>query len=304
MNKDLNLSRIGEFGLIDMIRKMTGPNPRVLTGIGDDAAVLSSSAGKQLLFTTDMLIEDIHFHRRMGGRAIGRKALAVNLSDIAAMGGRPTFGVVSLGVPSHSKVGFIREMYAGILELAEEFQTAVVGGDTNRSERLIINISLLGEAERRNVVLRSGARIGDWIWVTGPLGRSFPTGKHLWFQPRMREAQFLVENFKPAAMIDISDGLAADLGHILKASGVGACLDAEQIPLARGATLNEALGDGEDFELLFILPPRSGKKMLSLPKKPFAFYRIGEIVGKKQGLTLRDSQGRLRPLSARGFQHF
>ncbi|OGX34280.1 MAG: hypothetical protein A2787_08750, partial [Omnitrophica WOR_2 bacterium RIFCSPHIGHO2_01_FULL_48_9] len=298
------LSAIGEFGLIGLLRKQFSGSrrrgrPEVIKGIGDDTAVLPFHKDKYLLFTTDMIVEGVHFTKKSPPEAIGRKAMACNLSDIAAMGGVPTYAVVSLGTPARVKVKFIQEIYAGMEHLGKKYRVTIVGGDTVRSDKLIINIALLGEVKRKALTTRAGAKRGDWIFVTGPLGNSLKSGRHLSFTPRLKEAQYLVQNFKPTAMLDISDGLAADVGHILEESRVGAVLYEPKIPCHRGAALNNALYDGEDFELLFTVPPASGKKLLADKR----FYFIGEIVDRKNGLTLVDRRWKSRRLPFKGFTH-
>lgn len=298
------LSKLGEFGLIDLIRRMVNEGKGVIKGIGDDTAVLSYNARKHLLFTTDMLAEGVHFTRAMGGRSIGYKALACNISDIAAMGGCPTFAVISLGVPPNLEVGFALDIYKGMNILAKKFKVAIVGGDTIKSAKIIINVALLGEVIKHRLVTRAGAKIGDMIFITGPLGRSLQTGKHICFTPRLKESQYLVKNFKPTAMIDISDGLAADLGHILEESRGGAVIHGAQVPRNKNASLDQALFDGEDFELLFTLPRTQGQRLLKTRHNPFRFYPIGEIVHRNQGLSLLDPKGRKRNLLSKGFKHF
>ena len=298
------LSHIGEFGLIDWIQKTAHIGKDVRKGIGDDTAVLPWTATQYLLFTTDMIAEGVHFTSDTSPHLIGRKVLACNISDIAAMGGLPTAAVVSLGVRGNLPVRFVKELYRGIYRLAGIFKVGVVGGDTVKSDKLAINVALLGEVAKSHLLLRSGAGVGDIIFVTGPLGRSFPSKKHLTFIPRVRESQFLVESAKPSAMIDISDGLAGDLGHIVKASRVGAFLYADQIPRNKGATLNEALYGGEDFELLFTLPLPKAKRLKKISARRFSFYPIGQIVEKEQGLQLINAKGRKQRLSTRGFTHF
>ena len=298
------LSQLGEFGLIDFIRKDAHLTKEVVKGIGDDAAVLSVGGSCHQLFTTDMLIEDVHFIRTMSARLIGRKALACNISDVAAMGGVPSAAVVSVGLPADCKIDFVKEIYQGINALAKQFSVAIVGGDTVKSKKIVLNIALLGWVKKKELVTRSGARPGDMIFVTGPLGRSLETGKHLSFVPRVAESQFLVKHFKPTAMIDISDGLSADLGHILKESRAGAYLWEEKIPKTKEATLPQALNDGEDFELLFTLSKKDGEQLLKRKGHKFRFYPIGEIVGSPKKLILVDKAGKEVELPLSGYKHF
>ena len=298
------ISQIGEFGLINLIRKNSFSTKDVVKGIGDDTAVLSVGGSCHQLFTTDMLLEDVHFTRKENARAIGHKALACNISDIAAMGGLPSAAVISLGLPAEVEIDFVKEIYRGINALAKRFSVAIVGGDTVRSEKIIINVALLGWVKKQELVTRSGARQGDMIFVTGPLGKSFETGKHLSFTPRVAESQFLVKRFLPTAMIDISDGLSVDLGHILKESRVGAYLWEEKIPKTKGATLSQALSDGEDFELLFTVSQKTGKQLMRRRKDQLQFYPIGEIIDSPKRLKFLDNAGKEKDFPLIGYKHF
>ena len=273
----MKISKLGEFGLIDTLKKFAPVSKEVIKGIGDDAAVLPFSKDKYLLLTTDMLAEETHFTRRMPPQGIGHKALACSISDIAAMGGWPTFAVVSIGIPKNLSVHFIKDVYKGMQRIAKVFNVSIVGGDTIKTDQIVINVALLGLVEKKNLVTRHGARSGDWIFVTGPLGGSLKSGRHLNFSPRCPQARFLVEKFKPSAMMDISDGLSGDLDHILKASQIGARLDLASIPRQRGASLSQALNDGEDFELLFTLAPKKARSLMEWQarEKIFYFYPIG-----------------------------
>ncbi len=297
-----SLKALGEFGLIAKLAQKAFVGKNVVKGIGDDTAVLPLSSKKYLLFTTDMLAEGVHFTRKDGPALIGQKALACSLSDVAAMGGVPTSAVVSIGLPKNISVEFVEKIYLGINRLAKKYHTSIVGGDTISTSKLVINIALLGEAEKKNLVLRSGAKAGDQILVTGPLGRSLSTKKHLSFMPRLSEAAYLVRHFKPSAMIDISDGLAADLSHVLEESHKGAVLDESSIPRNARASLQNALSDGEDFELLFTLSPQVAKRFFK-QRKTTAFW-IGEIINKPQKLFLCNPDGKIKHLAANGYKHF
>ncbi|MBI5150266.1 MAG: thiamine-phosphate kinase [Candidatus Omnitrophica bacterium] len=293
------LSQLGEFGLIDLLKKYKGGGASVIKGIGDDTAVVPLDAKRYLLLTTDMLMEGVHFKRSAPPRSIGHKALACSISDIAAMGGLPRYALVSLGVPGNLSWAFVRDLYQGMDTLARKFGIAIVGGDTIKSARLVINVALTGEVNKTDVVYRNGARPGDRIFVTGALGKSLSTGRHLKFTPRVKESQYLVRHVKPTSMIDISDGLTADLGHILEESKAGAVLEEKRIPRRAGAGLRQALYDGEDFELLFTVPAR---KAALLRKNKF--YPIGEIVARGRGLSLQDKTGKLTKIRPRGYTHF
>ena len=304
MSKLKRISQIGEFGLIKEIAKITKTGENVIKGIGDDAAVLPYSKDKYLLLTADMLVEDVHFKISTDARLIGRKALACNISDIAALGGIPQWAAVSLGIPKNLPVELVKNIYKGMQKLAQEFSVSIVGGDTAAAPKIIINIALVGEIRKNVLVLRSGARKGDMIFVTGPLGGSLKSGKHLRFTPRLKESQYLIKNFKPTAMIDISDGLAGDLGHILVESKTGAFIYEEFIPKAKGAAFKDALGQGEDFELCFTLPPARANQFLKTKNKEFHFIYIGKIVDKKEGFVLVKKNGQTKILERKGFTHF
>lgn len=296
------LHDLGEFGFIERFASQVHTGRNVVKGIGDDTAVIDTGGPDALLMTTDMLIEGAHFLRTlMTPQEIGRKALACSISDIAAMGGTPTYAVVSLGAPSNISAKLIEGIGKGINTLANEYGVSVVGGDTVRHARIVINVALLGTAPKGDVVFRKGARRGDSIFVTGALGNSFHNRKHLRFVPRVKEAHYLMKHARPTAMIDVSDGLAGDLGHILNESGTGAVIDEARIPLAKGASLEQALHDGEDFELLLTVPPGTAERLRL--SKAFTFYEIGQITPGK-GLVLLERSGKKRRIKAKGFEHF
>ena len=298
------LSHIGEFGLIERLKRFQNLSRQVVQGIGDDAAVLKYDATRYQLFTTDMMVEGGHFLRSMCPEEVGYKALAVNISDIAAMGGIPRSAVISLGVPATCDVEYVRGLYAGLYRLARRFGVSVVGGDTVASDKVIINVALLGVVEKKKLVLRSGAKPGDVICVTGSLGNSFKSGRHLTFVPRVKEARFLVDHFKPSSMMDISDGLAGDLGHILRQSHASAILDERFIPVHKDATLDQALFEGEDFELVFTLSARKAERLAQSRRGDFRFFPIGVIVPGGAKLFLRQRDGKKISLKTKAFSHF
>ncbi len=298
----MKIQTIGEFGMIKRIQKIAKPK-RAILGIGDDCAAIDYTKNKYLLLTVDMLIEGVHFDlHKFGAGKVGRKALAASLSDIAAMGGVPKFCLISIGLPSHMPVGTIDGFYAGFLKLAKEYGVELIGGDTNRSDKLICDVCVIGEVEKKYLVRRSGARIGDKIYVTGFLGGSIK-GKQYSFTPRVKEARILVKNFKVNAMIDISDGLSSDLRHITESSDVGALIYEENIPVAKGSSLKGALTDGEDFELLFTISANISDKILS-EKLGVRVRRIGTIRPKKEGLRIVYENGRRSGLNPTGYKHF
>jgi thiamine-monophosphate kinase len=296
------IKEIGEFGLISRIKKSIKTNTSVIKGSGDDCAVLKFNKDKYQLFTCDMIVEDKDFTLKDDPYLVGRKAIAVSVSDIAACAGLPQHCVVSLGLPSGLSVEFTDKLLKGILHLLDEFNINLVGGDISAAKELVVDVSMLGVVEKKLLVLRNGARRGDVIFVTGPLGGSI-SGKHFKFTPRINEARYLVKNFKINSMIDISDGLTQDLGHIMSESSCGAFIYEVLIPKSRQAHgLNDALYSGEDFELLFTMSPKEAKKLL---KKGLKYPKpIGEIVENKYGLMLVDSRGRKKKIQPRGFRHF
>jgi len=328
----MELKELGEFGLIDLIRrKVYTKDKRVVLNIGDDAAVLKCSPGKLLIFTTDTLMERVHFDLRyFSFKDIGWKSMAANLSDIAAMGGIPLAGLVSLGIPKKIKVEQVLELYSGIKILSSKFRCPIVGGDIFFSPQgLVVTISLLGEVERNLFKTRGGARVGDLIYVTGDLGeaeaglrllkkskgeKNSITKKHLNPYPRVSESRLLVRNLNITSMIDISDGLSSDLHHICEESKKGALIYAEKIPISQKIMevyrplkippLNLALSSGEEYELLFTLSPGQEKKIEKMTKGKFKVTLIGEIRQKEEGVEILDLDGRIKDLKKTGYTHF
>ena len=308
---DLSQTASGaEFAFIDWLRQRTPACGGVLVGPGDDTAVLAWDAPQPCLVTTDMLLEGSCFRLvEAGPRRVGRKAMAVNLSDIAAMAGEPAAAVVSVGLPRQGGRALAEELYQGLREVGDAFHTPIVGGDTNSWDGpLVISVTLLGRVVGGRAVCRNGAQPGDWIMVTGPLGGSI-LGKHLDFTPRIPEALHLHRAVNLHAMIDVSDGLAADLHHICRESGCGAVLRAKAIPITEDARrmnddrspLEHALGDGEDFELVFAVSPDEGRKLLETQPVPgIELFHIGEFV--ERGLWLEEA-GQRRPLEPKGYVH-
>lgn len=306
-----------EFELIARLTAALPTNDSVVVGAGDDCAVLDVGlADRQLLFKTDAVVEGVHFLRDAPAEKVGRKALARCLSDLAAMGGTPGAAVITLGLPPGREPVWAQQLYAGLQELAAQHGVAVVGGETTASPQgAFISVAMLGYVQRGRAVLRSGAKAGDAIFVTGELGGS-AAGRHLDFEPRLPEARWLCDHFDLHAMIDLSDGLAGDLRHILHASGVGAELLADAIPVSRaakqaarkldgaGTALAAALSEGEDFELLFTVSPSDAVSVLDQWKETFpgiSLSCIGRITAE-QGVHLRDKTG-VRPLTVRGYNH-
>ncbi len=307
----------GEFALIDWIRsqQQTSFGKGTAVGIGDDCAVLEFSTGSRILVTTDMLLDGRHFRLADDGAlAVGYKAMGVNLSDIAAMAGVPRAAVVSVALPNENPVETAQGLHAGLKMMADRFEVNVVGGDTNAWDGpLVVNVTLMGETTVRGAVMRSGAKPGDAILVTGPLGGSLFRGRHLRPEPRVREALALAEAAQLHAMIDLSDGLSSDLGHILKESGnLGALLDADQVPLHSDAieqsqsdgiaAIDHALHDGEDFELCVVCAAADALRLLGNTPGGTILHRIGEI-SAQPGLRIRAADGKIRRVQPQGFDH-
>jgi thiamine-monophosphate kinase len=309
---------MNEFELIARLTDSLETHSDTIAGAGDDCAVLDLGLpGRYVLFKTDAIVEGIHFTKGADPKQVGHKALARCLSDIAAMAGTPGHALITLALPRDFNVAFIEAIYEGIKVLAVRHGVSIVGGETTTNpERLLVSIATLGTVAKEKCLLRSGARAGDAIFVTGDLGGSL-SGKHLDFEPRLAEARWLAEHFSIHAMMDISDGLAGDLRHILKASKVGAELMSDAIPISREAKLLAkadspakppllaALTDGEDFELLFALASSDAVPLLDAWKGQFPRLRLS-CVGKataEAGLKIRDRKG-VRDLSTTGYTHF
>lgn len=309
---------MNEFELISRLTRSLPANKSVVVGAGDDCAVLDVGLpDRLLLFKTDAVVQGIHFTSSASPEQIGHKALGRCLSDIAAMAGTPTAALVTLALPREFEPAFVEAIYSGMGTLARRHEVAIVGGETTTNpERILISVALLGWVPPGKGVLRSGAEAGDAIFVTGELGGSL-AGKHLSFEPRLVEARWLAQHFSLHAMLDISDGLAGDLQHILKASRVGAELLSTAIPISRAARraakaqspaktpLQAALTEGEDFELLFTVAGRDAVPLLDSWRKQFPevpLSCIGKITAT-EGIIIRDKQG-VRPLAAHGYVHF
>lgn len=333
----MDIKEIGESGLIQRIAdNYRSSHPAIICGIGEDAAALKISEKNILLTTCDLLVEDIHFNLSLtNSYHLGRKSLAVNLSDIAAMGGIPRFFLVSLAIPTYISVEFIDDLYRGIMELADEFNTKLVGGDTNASpDKLIIDITLLGEANPDHLLKRSGAQAGDSIFATGTLGDSALgfsilksdhqsnitspfnklTLRHLSPHPRITEGKAIAEKHLASAMIDISDGLLTDLKQILTLSKVGATIFISQLPLSndfkqfqvqhKHNKIDFALNGGEDYELLFTSPQTKENDLYRLSQKlKVPITKIGEINSSEKLIVLDENQ---TPYSIddQGYDHF
>jgi len=274
---------MNEVALIERIRRMAGHGTGLELGIGDDCAIYRPRPGEDLLFTTDQMIEDVHFLRSQGPHAVGQRALARSLSDIAAMGGTPRFCLVSLAVPpDHDR--WIDGFYRGLMQLANRNKTALAGGDLSHSENIYCDVMVCGSVQRGKALRRDGARVGDSIYVSGRLGKAWDRP----IQPRLALGRQLLG--RATSCIDISDGLSLDLYRVCLASKVAADLD--RIPIVKGASEDRAWNGGEDYELLFTMPARR--------KAPRGTIRIGTIVRGTPGAI----RFKGRPVEPRGYDHF
>ena len=326
----MRLSEIGEFGFIRGISERVGKPEDLLVGIGDDAAVTALSPGMVLLSTSDMLVEGVHFDLAWSDPyTLGRKSLSVNLSDIAAMGGIPKFALLSVAIPPELPLEFLERFIEGFVEQAGSFGVTLSGGDTSSSRGgFVISVTLQGEQYPELVVRRSGASAGDIICVSGTLGDSAlgldmlkkgersgaAVMRHLDPLPRSDLGRRLAEASIPSSMIDVSDGLLADLGHILAQSGKGAIVTIDSLPLSSFFKLSVAsrspeyrrfpLSGGEDYELIFTLPPeRLDEARSAAEASGTTVTVIGEIT-TAGGILLVDSKGEHYTPETSGYDHF
>ena len=327
----MKLSELGEFGLIDAIRARAGITAGVHRGIGDDAAELELPAGHRLLTSTDLLLEAVHFDFAwITAGELGRKAVAVNLSDIAAMGGTPRFLYIGLACPAATEMTRLDAFVDGVLAEAAEHRVALVGGDTCRSPGpWIISVTIEGSVAAGQAIGRGGAQPGDLVLVSGTLGDSalaltlwqqgatphpFLAARHNRPTARVTLGRALAEAGLPTAMIDLSDGVASDLGHILQASGVGAEVRSADLPLStlfrehverHPQGLDLALAGGEDYELLCTVPAARLDAALAIGDSVgVPLTVIGTVTDRLSGLRLRGSDGVVKPLQIRGYEHF
>ena len=280
----MKLGEVGEDRLLEQLLPRLPRNRGVVLGAGDDCAIVESGTRGHLhLLKTDCLVENIHFTKKSPPESVGWKAMARPLSDFAAMSGVPEFALVTLIVPSQTNLAWVKKMYRGIEKAARTFHVAVVGGETsNIKGPAVISVTVTGFVEKRRWVGRAGGKANDELFVTGRLGGSL-RGRHLKFVPRIIESRWLTENFPIHAMMDLSDGLGADLPRLAGASGVGFEVDEATLPLNPGCTAKQAISDGEDYELLFAISPRHSAQLLKSWRKKFPrllLTRIGKLNSK------------------------
>jgi thiamine-monophosphate kinase len=312
---------LAERKLIEQIRRLAQKTGHrgVVRGIGDDAAILQVAKGHQLLLTTDLCIEGVHFRREWHpARSVGHRCLTRGLSDVAAMGGEPVACFLSLGLPPKLPQRWVDDFLKGLVDLAARFGVSLAGGDISSADKVMVDIVVTGQVPAKKAVLRSGAGPGDRIFVTGKLGESAAVLKqlyagtevtlskntrHFYPLPRLEAGRWLRQH-GATAMIDLSDGLSVDLDHICQESRVTAMIDASRLPVAKGADLALALHGGEDYELLFTVPGRA-----QLPSKVAGgtITEVGEIQPHTNSGTrvrLRGLNNQIHPLKPSGWQHF
>ena len=331
---EVKLKDIGEFGFIERIRKGCLTRDKdVIRGIGDDCCVFSTSAEVVTLLTTDILVERIHFLlSAISPYQLGRKSLAVNMSDIAAMGGTPREAVISIAIPDKLDLSFLDGFYAGMKSMAREFEVNILGGDTTSSpEFLVVNVAMVGEARVDEILYRSGAVVGDVIFLTGPVGssaagldmllkkRKIDNGSdlikvHQDPYPHVKEGRIIASMKVANSLIDVSDGVAADLNHICTESKLGAVIEEEMIPTTEAfraycKRFNEdanhlSLHVGEDYVLLGTVPAQAEADLReALRSQDCEFYSIGRTVSDA-GLKLQVRDGSIKVIGASGWDHF
>ena len=330
----MKIEELGEFGFIDRITEGCLVRPQgIIKAIGDDCAVLKSPDGSAILLTTDMLVENVHFRcDRTTPFLLGRKSLAVNISDIAAMGGNPKEALVAMAIPKQSEIEFLDGLYDGIKSIAAEYDINLLGGDTASSPKnLVISITLMGEAPEDEVLYRSGAVAGDIIFLTGTVGSSAAgldlaiknrrfddkdllIAAHFEPVPHVKAGRIIATSKIANSLIDVSDGVSSDLGHICTESGVGAIIEFARIPVTDqlreycekfGLALEKlALHGGEDYVLLGTAPEKSVKTLKrALKSDDCSFFPIGRITEEK-GLRVQYDDGRIQEIDDSGFDHF
>jgi len=312
VNSGDTIGDLGEHRVIRRLASLLPFRPELIQGVGDDTAVVRGNSGSDLLLTSDAVVEDVHFLPETEGRLVGRKAIARVLSDIAAMGGEPGWALIDVAAPLDTEMTRLEEMYRGAVDISNTYGLTLVGGDTARAAMLQLHVFAIGRVPEGTAVLRSGAHPGDAIYVTGALGGSI-SGSHLTFEPRMEVGDWLREGGWAKAMIDVSDGLATDLRHVIEQSRVGAVVETALVPVSDDAqtdpsrsAIEHALFDGEDFELLFTVDASRSRAFEHAWGERFDVVctRVGTTTGEVGSLRCRDADGSERELLEQGYEHF
>ena len=277
----MKLSELGEDRLLEQLLPLLPAGKDVVAAVGDDCAVIAPRERRALLLLkTDCVVEGVHYEKKADPAAVGWKAMMRPLSDFAAMSGRPEFALVTVILRKETTVAWVKKLYGGLTRAATKFGVTIVGGETSSTRGpTAVSVYVSGSVEKERLVRRSGGKKGDALFVTGRLGGSI-RGKHLNFVPRIVESRWLTRHFSVHAMMDISDGLGVDLPRLALASKLGYSIDREKLPLNPGCTIENALSDGEDYELLFAAAPRQGKELEKRWRKKFpklALTRIGRL---------------------------
>jgi thiamine-monophosphate kinase len=301
----MKLRRVGEDALLASLLRELPVRRQVIAAAGDDCAVVESAGKRNLLvLKTDCVVEKIHFAPGIDPVLVGWKAMMRPLSDFAAISAVPQFALITLIVPATRSTSWVKKLYRGLRRAASRFDVGIVGGETSAMRGpAVISVSVSGFVEKDRWISRGGGKKGDDLFVTGQLGGSL-RGKHLRFVPRIEESRWLTKNFRVHAMMDLSDGLGADLPRLAKASKLGFRIDVEKLPLARGAKIDNAISDGEDYELLFAISPRQRTRVERAWRKKFPklpLTRIGRFTQRSTKASPARANSQHLP---RGYVHF
>jgi thiamine-monophosphate kinase len=296
----MKLRELGEDRLLARLLPSLPIHKGVIAGAGEDCAVVEKPRGnKLLLLKTDCVVEKIHFALKTNPVWIGWKAMMRPLSDFAAVSGLPQFALITLIVPAQRSSDWVKRVYRGLNRAAARFDVSIVGGETSSTRGpAIISVSVSGFVERNRFVARKGGKAGDDLFVTGRLGGSLRQ-KHLRFVPRIKESRWLTQNFSVHAMIDLSDGLGADLPRLARASKVGFNIDNDSLPLNPGVDIDNAISDGEDYELLFAISPRDRNRLQKEWRNKFPKLPLTHI-----GCLTQPLNGSTSQLLPGGYVHF